>query len=164
MKTTITTFIILVLGVQVMAQNDDSFSQCPQKHKFIRINPGDYNWHQFDTIIDESLFPLLKVPERDVPTDINDQSATSKTSENNEIKVNIGPNPAINELNIYVNNENSDSQNNTFYNIMNISGQVIISSSLKDVSKKIDISAFPSGGYFVNVIRGNQRVTKMFVK
>jgi hypothetical protein len=95
--------------------------------------------------------------------DLNKVTSIEKTKETGNL-FNLYPNPARNQLNLHYQPKKSSSNLN--FQIFNSTGQLVYSSSLtasENISQSIDIRSFSSGVYFVNLIDGEERVSRKFV-
>lgn len=86
---------------------------------------------------------------------VNEIISTEITSLEEANKIAIYPNPTTNFINLNTN------EKITSISIYNIEGQTIINNNN---SKRIDISNFPNGIYFVSFLIDNQTITKKIIK
>ncbi len=82
-------------------------------------------------------------------------------SEIKESEINICPNPANNILTIDLNNTK---EKNLQLVITNLLGQMLYASKISSSKSVIDISAYPSGVYFISLKDEKERINKKFVK
>lgn len=91
------------------------------------------------------------------PTSISNITAS-------DLKVSLSPNPATDEVTI---NYNTQTAANTTLNIINITGQVVISKNLGNVqsgSETISLSRLPAGIYTMQFTSGTQQIKQKLVK
>lgn len=84
-----------------------------------------------------------------------DNNCSTGIFENEEMDVHFYPNPTLSQLII----EDNELELNQIV-ILNVSGQVM----LKTVSKKIDVSLFPPGVYFIRLMTKDNAIIKKFIK
>jgi hypothetical protein len=95
---------------------------------------------------------------------IKDDGTTAISRDIKEKTFNIYPNPARNKLNIHY--QPKELTGNINFHIYNSTGALVHSAILpysENISQSIDISSFSSGVYFVNLIDGEERVSRKFV-
>ncbi len=86
------------------------------------------------------------------------QISTIEISENNDTRFNVYPNPANDKLYI----QTGSSVNSTFkIKIMEITGKTVYEKLTTD--NFVDVSSIPEGFYLMNIISGNNSVTKKIV-
>ena len=87
--------------------------------------------------------------------------STSIESEiNDEISMNITPNPFLNSINVAYKPDNKSAK----LLIYNLIGEQIMNHNLAGNTTLIDLSKQPSGIYFVTVIDGNKKLNKKIIK
>lgn len=92
------------------------------------------------------------------------QIACPSAGTNNQLQqgmVKIFPNPVSNFINIKIMDGNFE---NLTYEVLNILGQKVEMNSLRPDSLRIDLPPMPQGMYFLTIRRGNELITKAFVK
>jgi hypothetical protein len=78
---------------------------------------------------------------------------------NDEIKV--YPNPF--DKNLTINNKNS---RNLLIQLVNLSGQILLTEASSNSTISINVSAYPSAGYILSItdVANNERIKKVLVK
>ena len=79
---------------------------------------------------------------------------------NNETDFEVFPNPVTDQLNLII----SDNQIGNRATIYSILGQELNSRILNNKQSIIDVSAFPQGIYFIQIVKGNEKKTYKFIK
>ena len=78
----------------------------------------------------------------------------------NETDFVVFPNPVTDQLNLII-SENQIGNRATIYSIL---GQEFNSKILNNKQTIIDVSAFPQGMYFIQLVSGNEKKTYKFIK
>jgi hypothetical protein len=95
---------------------------------------------------------------------LNEPASIEESNKETGYIFNLFPNPARNQLNIQYQSKNTTGKIN--FHIYNSTGALVHSAILpfsESISQSIDISSFSTGVYFVNLIDGEERVTRKFV-
>ena len=117
----------------------------------------------FDTDIEINTSDGLaryKDPALSLPVEMRPNSSSLSVADFSSTDFKMYPNPAEETVFIKMNtllNENSNVM------ISNINGQTIYNQKIVDATKKIDVSNFTSGFYFVKVTEGNSVTTKKLI-
>ncbi len=91
-------------------------------------------------------------------TEFNDLEDEIEFSTDNELTLEIGPNPTSDFVNIIQN------KSNTLLTIIDMSGRVIEERNLTSSKERIDIQSYQSGNYIFNIFDGENNITKKLMK
>lgn len=96
---------------------------------------------------------------------ISEKMISSTNSFNQDISLNIFPNPALNDIWLNLNTELGGS---FVYKVLDISGKEWISGNIatggNNISEKLNLQRLPAGNYLINLTDGQGSLTKKIIK
>jgi hypothetical protein len=88
------------------------------------------------------------------------QTSLGNSNITNETDFMVFPNPVTDQLNLII-SENQIGNRATIYSIL---GKELNSKILNNKQTIIDVSAFPQGMYFIQIVSGNEKKNYKFIK